>query len=129
MAHTLPFPGTALQASPASKPDAQPRLGLAAHPSTTPTGFQNTFDLVQTLKKAGLGSLELFCMGLKATGCYLARTLSYKGADFELDKIRLGASFRRALGQGGWGGGRRRRLPQGLHGNSPADGRASPWHP
>ena len=33
-------------------------------------------------------------LALQATGCYLARTLSYKGADFELDKIRLDASFR-----------------------------------
>ena len=55
--------------------------------------------MVQSLKKAGLGSLELFCMGLKATGCYLARTLSYKGADFEMEKIHLDPGFRRERAQ------------------------------
>lgn len=59
-----------------------------------PPGFQTAFDLVSTLKKAGLGSLELFCMGLKATGCYLARTLSYKGAEFQLERIKLDAEFK-----------------------------------
>ena len=59
-----------------------------------PAGFRDTFDLVATLKKAGLGSLELFCMGLKATGCYLARTLSYKGAEFQLERIHLDPEFR-----------------------------------
>ena len=33
-----------------------------------PPGFKDTLDMVTTLSKAGLGSLELFCMGLKATG-------------------------------------------------------------
>lgn len=61
-------------------------------------GFRDTFDMVQSLKKAGLGSLELFCMGLKATGCYLARTLSYKGAEFLMEKIKPDAEFRCAAG-------------------------------
>jgi len=59
--------------------------------------------MVQSLKKAGLGSLELFCMGLKATGCYLARTLSYTGADFQMEKIHLDPSFRWVLRGGGGG--------------------------
>lgn len=59
-----------------------------------PTGFKDTMDMVKTLKTAGLGSLELFCMGLKATGSYLARTLSYHGAKFELQDIQLSMEMR-----------------------------------
>ena len=59
-----------------------------------PVGFVNTYDMVKTLNKAGLGSLELFCMGLKAMGSYLSRTLSYHGAAFVMDEVRLSNQFR-----------------------------------
>lgn len=35
-------------------------------------------DLIGTLAGSGLGALELFSMGLKATGMYMSRTLSYQ---------------------------------------------------
>jgi len=33
-------------------------------------------------------------MGLKATGCYLARTLSYSGAEFQLAEVEMDPVFR-----------------------------------
>lgn len=59
-----------------------------------PPGFKDNWEMVQYLKDAGLGSLELFCMGLKSTGTYLARTLSYAGAEFKLAKVQLDPVFR-----------------------------------
>lgn len=59
-----------------------------------PVGFGNTYDMIKTLQTAGLGSLELFCMGLKAMGSYLARTLSYHGANFVMDDVQLSPQFR-----------------------------------
>lgn len=59
-----------------------------------PMGFANTYDMIKTLQTAGLGSLELFCMGLKAMGSYLARTLSYHGANFVMDDVQLAPQFR-----------------------------------
>lgn len=59
-----------------------------------PVGFKDSFDMISTLKNAGLGSLELFCMGLKATGSYLARALSYHGAEFTLADTQLSPQAR-----------------------------------
>eukprot|EP00879_Flechtneria_rotunda_P009637 GHRR01010084.1.p1 GENE.GHRR01010084.1~~GHRR01010084.1.p1 ORF type:complete len:1075 (+),score=467.79 GHRR01010084.1:930-4154(+) len=59
-----------------------------------PVGFADTLDMIKTLTKAGLGSLELFCMGLKATGSYMARTLSYHGANFVLQDVQLSPQMR-----------------------------------
>ena len=40
-------------------------LNLAYMTRLLPPGFKDPFDMVAALNKAGLGSLELFCMGLK----------------------------------------------------------------
>jgi len=58
-------------------------------------GWKDTVDMMDKLKDAGLGALEMFACGLKATGSYLCRTLSYEKAEFELvdceisDDVRL----------------------------------------
>jgi hypothetical protein len=52
-------------------------------------GFPNFPEFLSTLKGAGLGSLELFSMGLKACGTYVCRTLSYAGAEFELAAVPM----------------------------------------
>ena len=39
----------------------------------------------------GLSSLELFSMGLKATGSYMSRALSYRGATFDLASVDIDA--------------------------------------
>ena len=43
--------------------------------------------------RSGLGALELFAMGLKATGSYLSRTLSYDGAEFSIAKVDVDPTF------------------------------------
>ena len=52
-------------------------------------GTENTINMANTLSKGGLGVMELAAMSLKATGSYLARTLSYKGADFDLANVKV----------------------------------------
>ncbi|KAK9815308.1 hypothetical protein WJX72_001386 [[Myrmecia] bisecta] len=61
------------------------RLGMA--------GFEDMSKMIQTLDSSGLGALELFSMGLKATGTYLSRTLSYAGAEFSIAKVPMEAVF------------------------------------
>jgi hypothetical protein len=39
---------------------------------------------VEGVTKRGVGGLEMLAIELKATGAYLSRGLSYKGAQFEL---------------------------------------------
>jgi hypothetical protein len=56
-------------------------------------GFASFPAFLETLTGAGLGSLELFSMGLKATGTYLCRTLSYAGAEFELEHVPLSGAM------------------------------------
>ena len=53
--------------------------------------------MVTHLTKAGLGSLELFSMGLKSTGTYLSRALSYKGAEFSIAKVDIDPQFQCAI--------------------------------
>jgi P-loop containing NTP hydrolase pore-1 len=53
--------------------------------------------MVTHLTKAGLGSLELFSMGLKSTGTYLSRALSYKGAEFSIAKVEIDPQFQCVL--------------------------------
>lgn len=50
--------------------------------------------MLVALEKAGMGALEMFAMGLKATGAYLCRTLSYSGAEFEVATCELSPEMR-----------------------------------
>ncbi|DBA83686.1 TPA: hypothetical protein ACH3X1_016793 [Trebouxia sp. C0004] len=61
------------------------RLGAA--------GFDHMKDMIETLNRSGLGALELFAMGLKATGSYLSRTLSYDGAEFSIARVEIDPTF------------------------------------
>jgi hypothetical protein len=45
------------------------------------------------LDKGGTGALELVAMDMKARGMYVCRTLSYKGAEFEIVEARLEAGM------------------------------------
>ncbi|KAK9808500.1 hypothetical protein WJX73_001795 [Symbiochloris irregularis] len=56
-------------------------------------GFGTMKALIMYLKGAGLASLELYAMGLKATGAYLSRTLSYSGAEFNIAKEQIDPVF------------------------------------
>ncbi|KAK3121295.1 hypothetical protein QOZ80_8BG0650290 [Eleusine coracana subsp. coracana] len=48
------------------------------------TSFQNFHQFLDALEKGGVGALELVAMDMKARGMYVCRTLSYKGADFDV---------------------------------------------
>ena len=56
-------------------------------------GTEETTATVKLLSGAKLGALELASMSLKATGSYLARTLSYAGAEFDLAQVEVSPVF------------------------------------
>lgn len=57
-------------------------------------GMPDFKSLLKSLTESGLGSMELFCMGLKSVGAYACRTLSYSGAEFELATIPLSPAMK-----------------------------------
>ncbi|XP_074372399.1 protein FORGETTER 1-like isoform X2 [Apium graveolens] len=61
------------------------RLGLWG----TGTSFLDFRAFLGSLEKGGVGALELVAMDLKARGMYLCRTLSYKGAEFDVVEVPL----------------------------------------
>ncbi|XP_039816573.1 protein FORGETTER 1-like isoform X4 [Panicum virgatum] len=48
------------------------------------TSFENFHQFLGALEKGGVGALELVAVDMKARGMYVCRTLSYKGADFDV---------------------------------------------
>ncbi|KAK5775769.1 hypothetical protein PVK06_043709 [Gossypium arboreum] len=48
------------------------------------------------LDKGGVGALELVPMDMKARGMYVCRTLSYKGAEFEVIEAPLEVEMEKA---------------------------------
>ncbi|KAM7250787.1 hypothetical protein ACFE04_022670 [Oxalis oulophora] len=53
------------------------------------TSFDNFQLFLGALEKGGVGALELVAMDMKARGMYVCRTLSYKGAEFEVVEAPL----------------------------------------
>ncbi|XP_051128829.1 protein FORGETTER 1 isoform X2 [Andrographis paniculata] len=53
------------------------------------TSFSNFRDFLGEMEKGGVGALELVAMDMKARGMYVCRTLSYKGAEFEVVEVPL----------------------------------------
>ncbi|XP_066343791.1 protein FORGETTER 1-like isoform X1 [Miscanthus floridulus] len=53
------------------------------------TSFHNFSQFLGALEKGGVGALELVAMDMKARGMYVCRTLSYKGADFDIVEAPL----------------------------------------
>ncbi|KAK4484955.1 hypothetical protein RD792_007560 [Penstemon davidsonii] len=49
--------------------------------------------LTVAMEKGGVGALELVAMDMKARGMYVCRTLSYKGAEFEVVEVPLEAKM------------------------------------
>lgn len=47
-------------------------------------------DFLRSIASKGTGALELWAMGMKASGAYLCRTLSYEGAEFAISQVPLG---------------------------------------
>ncbi|KAG9439302.1 hypothetical protein H6P81_019467 [Aristolochia fimbriata] len=65
------------------------RLGLWG----TGTCFSKFHDFLGALEKGGVGALELVAMDMKARGMYVCRSLSYKGAEFEVIEAPLEAEM------------------------------------
>ncbi|KAB1212844.1 hypothetical protein CJ030_MR5G010144 [Morella rubra] len=57
------------------------------------TFFPDFRDFLGALEKGGVGALELVAMDMKARGMYVCRTLSYKGAEFEVVEAPLEAEM------------------------------------
>ncbi|BDA48430.1 probable protein strawberry notch homolog 1 [Coccomyxa sp. Obi] len=57
-------------------------------------GFGGMMDMIRSLAASGLGALELFSMGLKATGTYISRSLSYAGAEFSIVRVDVDPVFK-----------------------------------
>ncbi|KAH7536674.1 hypothetical protein FEM48_Zijuj03G0009500 [Ziziphus jujuba var. spinosa] len=57
------------------------------------TAFIDFRDFLGALEKGGVGALELVAMDMKARGMYVCRTLSYKGAEFEVIEAPLEAEM------------------------------------
>ncbi|KAL8134766.1 hypothetical protein AgCh_009688 [Apium graveolens] len=53
------------------------------------TSFMNLSNFLGSLEKGGVGALEIVAMDLKARGMYLCRTLSFKGAEFNVVEVPL----------------------------------------
>ncbi|XP_042027486.1 protein FORGETTER 1-like isoform X1 [Salvia splendens] len=65
------------------------RLGLWG----SGTSFLNFREFLGAMDKGGVGALELVAMDMKARGMYVCRTLSYKGAEFEVVEVPLEAKM------------------------------------
>lgn len=57
------------------------------------TAFPTVDDFVKDIKKGGVGAMELCAMHMKTQGQYLARSLSFRGATFEIIKEDLPEDF------------------------------------
>lgn len=67
------------------------RLGLwnTGGGSRANTHFENFGQFQKSLEKRGLGALELLALELKQQGMFMARTLSWEGAEFETQQVPL----------------------------------------
>ncbi|KAJ0098751.1 hypothetical protein Patl1_19774 [Pistacia atlantica] len=63
------------------------------------TCFDDFQKFLGALDKGGVGALELVAMDMKARGMYVCRTLSYKGAEFEVIEAPLEAEMMQNFGQ------------------------------
>jgi hypothetical protein len=57
--------------------------------------FRDADDFVQSIKKGGVGAMELVAMHMKASGQYISRSLSFSSATFELINVEIEPAFKR----------------------------------
>ena len=67
------------------------RLGLWG-PTTS---FKDADDFVDSIKKGGVGAMELVAMHMKASGQYISRSLSFSSATFELINVEMDNGFKK----------------------------------
>ena len=66
-------------------------------------GFKDFATLLKSLQQSDksqngkkcMGALEMYAMGLKSTGAYMCRTLSYEGAEFQLEQAPLSEEMKK----------------------------------
>jgi hypothetical protein len=58
------------------------------------TAFCDQFDFIKEMKLGGIGAMELVAMHMKCCGQYLARSLSFKHATFEIVEVKLSEDFK-----------------------------------
>ncbi|KAL6567599.1 udp-glycosyltransferase [Orobanche gracilis] len=63
------------------------------------TSFADFSKFLGAMEKGGVGALELVAMDMKARGMYVCRTLSYKGAEFEVVEVPLDANMMHMYGK------------------------------
>jgi hypothetical protein len=63
------------------------------------TFFRTNKDFTHSIGRKGTGAMELVAMDLKAQGLFLARSLSYRGAEFTTDFVGLTPQFKRLYDQ------------------------------
>ncbi|EKX47790.1 hypothetical protein GUITHDRAFT_69176, partial [Guillardia theta CCMP2712] len=81
-----------VSATGASKPDHlvyASRLGLWGKG----TAFKNSENFVSEINAGGVAAMELLAIQMKASGQYLARSLAFKGATFEVVNLSLNEEF------------------------------------
>ena len=61
------------------------RLGLWGHH----TNYPNFESFCTTFEKKGVGAMEMLALEMKQAGCFVARTLSWDGAEFQSVKVQL----------------------------------------
>lgn len=59
------------------------------HKNNSTHNFANFGEFQKSLEQRGLGSLELLALELKQQGSFLARTLSWEGAEFQTTEVQL----------------------------------------
>jgi hypothetical protein len=58
------------------------------------TAFRDQFDFIEEMHKGGIGAMELVAMHMKCSGQYLARSLSFKDATFDIVEVNLTDDFK-----------------------------------
>ena len=93
--HSLPVIGRVIYVSATGASELKhmcymDRLGLWGEG----TAFATMGHFESQVKEKGVGGMEMVAMDLKGRGIFLSRTLSYKGASFEVNEVSLNAEFK-----------------------------------
>ena len=67
------------------------RLGLWGEGSA----FKDANEFIRSIEKRGVGAMEMVAMDMKGRGMFLSRTLSYRGAEFEVVEEELDPTYRK----------------------------------
>ena len=60
------------------------------------TAFPDARAFINQIEKRGMGAMEMVAMDMKGRGLFLSRTLSYRGAEFEVVQEDLSEEYKTA---------------------------------